>query len=117
MNTQTTELAERAKRLGINKFHISTGPKWIELSPEERAQEIHRIFDAVEHGDLMPVRNIDGPPWFPMPRCHIQDFDQQNWKYKKFRILNWMHGYAWKFDQWYQEIEWKIKKLAQTGRK
>ena len=114
MTDKIKKLADQANKLGITHFGLSTGPAWKHLTPDERADQIGLIFDALEKGGHMPLRNLDGPPWFSMPQCSVQDFMSKNLKYRKWQILNKLHKYACKFDRWWQRVEWKVRKILKN---
>jgi len=95
----------------INAFVDST-PQ----TEEQRTKvvdEVIKAIKAIENGDFMEIKNLDGPKWFPMPQCHIDDMVNKTFKYRQFQVLNMLHKQANKFDRWFMWKQHKFKRMIQ----
>lgn len=109
-------LAEKFPQLNYtwDRMHVFVGEKFEPNNPEFRQrvlEEIEKSLIEIAHGNTIKLKNIDGPPWFPLPQIKIDDYLAKNWKYRKWKILFPLHNKACAFDRWYQ---WKIHKLKRT---
>jgi len=108
------DLADHLESKGIKRFHVTTGEDWYTLTPEERMTELELIL-TIDANDLMPIRNLDGPPWFPVPKMSTEAFINNGWQYRLWKIKNSLWKLAYKYDMWYQRIEWKVKQRGRCG--
>lgn len=57
MKSNVEKLKDLVEKLQLKNFNVFKGPKWDELSQEERAGAILEAFEAIERGD---VTEFDG---------------------------------------------------------
>ena len=117
-NVITEEQTKAVRRLREMKadeslvdFHIIKGEDWDSSTPHEKAKAMNEILDAIENGDYYEAKNIDSPFGVPMPKWTIEDMKANNFRFKRYKVLNWFHIRLGRIEDFYLYRKHKVKKF------